>query len=381
MRTSVCFVLSLACTLGCLLSGPTAAQTCTVRPDGTGDYPTIQAAIDAGAEEILLTNGTFSGPGNRSIDFGGRDLIIRSENRNPRDCIIDCAGVGRGFDFHSGEGPSARVEAVTITNGFLASEHGAGIRCLGASPTIAGCWIMHNRTTGTGVGGGIFSYDGGPIIQDCRILANEAKHGGGLYITGNAGATITDCVISRNVASNCAGAILLSSQTSEVTELHGCRIFGNRASQRGGAIYCLNDDASRIIHCTITSNEGGLSPIYVYDGGTPHLEYSIVSTGQGQPILCDDGDDPVNPSIRCCNLIALERIEFCGTDEGCNISLDPGFTDADADDYTLRPDSPCRAGGHPNALCATMEWIGAVEATTQAVTEPSTWGRIKTRFE
>ncbi len=44
-----------------------------VSPDGTGDFPTIQAALDALPEGsiIELTDATFQGDGNRDLDFRG----------------------------------------------------------------------------------------------------------------------------------------------------------------------------------------------------------------------------------------------------------------------------------------------------------------------
>jgi hypothetical protein len=55
-----------------------------VRPDGSGDFPTIQSAVDAAAEgdTILLDDGVFTGDGNRDIQLFGKDLVIR--RRRPR---------------------------------------------------------------------------------------------------------------------------------------------------------------------------------------------------------------------------------------------------------------------------------------------------------
>jgi hypothetical protein len=43
-----------------------------VAPDGSGDAPTIQAAIDSSAPQdvVELADGTFIGPGNRDLDLG-----------------------------------------------------------------------------------------------------------------------------------------------------------------------------------------------------------------------------------------------------------------------------------------------------------------------
>jgi hypothetical protein len=49
---------------------PLVAAVLTVHSDGSGPYPTIQAAVNAAApaDTVELTMGTFFGPGNREID-------------------------------------------------------------------------------------------------------------------------------------------------------------------------------------------------------------------------------------------------------------------------------------------------------------------------
>ncbi|MHC4574297.1 MAG: S8 family peptidase, partial [Planctomycetota bacterium] len=73
-----------------------------------GQYPTIQEAIDHSWEDVTIwvADGTYTGDGNRDIDFLGKAITVKSEN-GPNDCIIDCAGTEtdphRGFYFHNGE--------------------------------------------------------------------------------------------------------------------------------------------------------------------------------------------------------------------------------------------------------------------------------------
>jgi hypothetical protein len=107
------------------------AATRTVAPDGSGDYPTIQAAIDAcdSLDVVELLDGVFTGPGNRNLDFGGKTITVRSHSDDPRACTIDCEGVGapydearRGFLFHSGEGPASVIRGLTITRGISGGE-------------------------------------------------------------------------------------------------------------------------------------------------------------------------------------------------------------------------------------------------------------------
>ena len=63
-----------------LSAAPAVADTYTVSPDGLGDYPTIQTAVDdAGDGDVIeLTDGTFTGDGNRDVVVPAVNLTIRS---------------------------------------------------------------------------------------------------------------------------------------------------------------------------------------------------------------------------------------------------------------------------------------------------------------
>jgi hypothetical protein len=65
-----------------------SGATHVVRPDGGGDFPTIQAAVHAAVDGdvVELTNGTFAGTGNRDIDLLGRALTVRSQSGDPAAC-------------------------------------------------------------------------------------------------------------------------------------------------------------------------------------------------------------------------------------------------------------------------------------------------------
>ena len=116
---------TIGCIALCVLFLTAAAQAATwvVKPDGTGDFPTIQAAIDAaaGGDVILLTDGLFVGAGNRDIDFRGKALTVRSASGHRAACIVDAEGTPgvprRGFDFQSAEGNDSMVSDITIRGG------------------------------------------------------------------------------------------------------------------------------------------------------------------------------------------------------------------------------------------------------------------------
>ena len=75
-----------------LFASPASATTYLVRPDGNGDFVTIQAAIDSAVagDIIELSDGVFTGDGNRDLDFLGKGITLRSQSGDPELCVIDC---------------------------------------------------------------------------------------------------------------------------------------------------------------------------------------------------------------------------------------------------------------------------------------------------
>jgi hypothetical protein len=66
-----------------------------LHPDGSGDAPTIQAAIDSAnfnGDVIELTDGVYTGPGNRDLYTSGKSFLLRSQSGNPAHCVIDLEG-------------------------------------------------------------------------------------------------------------------------------------------------------------------------------------------------------------------------------------------------------------------------------------------------
>jgi len=131
-----------------------------------GDYPTIQAGIDASinGDTVLVADGTYMGAGNRDINFEGKAIVVLSEN-GPQSCAIDCAHSGRGFQFDSMEPPEPVVCGFTIQNGKTEEyAHGGAIYCSHSSPTIIDCHILNNTSFN---GGGFRCVLSEPSLNNC----------------------------------------------------------------------------------------------------------------------------------------------------------------------------------------------------------------------
>jgi hypothetical protein len=260
-----------------LIVTPCAARTITVDDDGPADFNNIQAAIDDAndGDTIVVQPGTYTGEGNRDIDFRGKAITVRSTDPNDPQIvaatIIDCNGTiehpHRGFLFRRTEGADSVIDGLMITNGFapwsVHSEPGAGIYCRGISstlpgPTIRNCIITGNKARigdflpTDSAGGGIYG-SMGPIVN-CTIAGNAAERGGGIAdCTG----PIVNCSIAENTAKRGGG---IAGCTGRIVN---CTIAHNSAERGGGVADCTGP----LDNCLINGNSAGPDLTHWRGGG------------------------------------------------------------------------------------------------------------------
>ncbi len=336
----------------CVLWAQTpSAETFTVSPDGGGDYPTIQAAVFAAeaGDVIFLADGTFTGDGNRDVNFQGRAITVRSASGDPETCVIECEGSAsahhRAFVFQTEEDEASVIEGITIRGGY----HGWGgaIFCgPDERPEIRGCVFRANRASS--FGGAIYCGPGAsPQILSCIFQDNEADaFGGALYGDGGSDPLIETSILSRNSGPH-GGALFFRGANPM---LDRCTLTGNGADY-GGGIYC-NDKATVLVNQSIIAF--GSAGEAVYDDGLS------TATLTGCDVHGNAGGDWVG---------AID-----GQDEtGGNLAVDPQFCSPEPDDHQnwrLQSDSPC-----------VSEAIGACGAGCGiSPARSSTWSAIKARF-
>ncbi len=354
-----------------ILTGVAAqATTYVVAPDGSGDFPTIQAAVDAvvNGDVIELTAGTFSGPGNRDISFLGKAITIRSQSGHAEDCIVDAGGMPgnehRGFLFVSGEGPGSVLAAVTITGGYVGFPgfyaKGGGILCEGGSPTIQGCIFTENHATG--YGGGLCCHDyASPQILDCLFEANVSEaYGGGLAIVV-ASPQVERCVFRDNGASERGGGVLFHCIGGGPTaSFVDCTFIGNVAAWTGGGFSTASIAHATLTGCTFHNNRASVGGgLYCGGGSGLTLERTIVAfSAVGSAIHAEEPGDVL---LNCCDLYGNAGGDWIGYlinqyGQNGNIGLDPLFCDRHAGDVRLQEASPCAPFSAPNPEC---DLIGA----------------------
>lgn len=238
-----------------------------VNAQGTGDFPTIQAAVDSclGGEIIELEDGIFRGDGNRDVNYLGKAITIRSQTGNREACIIDCQGSAldphRGFLFITGEGAESVLQGLTIVNGYVAGQdtlrnRGGGVICAYASgPRMLNCAFCGN--TAEGGGGGVHCrWGAAPEITDCLFAGNHTDvSGGGLSMAWGCSVTVAQCSFENNTAAADGGGVGVYYDSEAA--LTACTLSGNSslsASSGGGGIACVYDPVVTISECIFSDN-------------------------------------------------------------------------------------------------------------------------------
>ncbi len=337
-----------------------------------GNEPTIQAGIDAcvDGDTVLVAAGTYTGDGNRDIDFMGKAIVVMSEN-GPEVTIIDCEGSNteyhRGFYFHNGEDSTSVLKGFTITNGNLSgggmniyysnptitncifsgnlANRGGGIYNDHSSPTITNCMFSGNSTIGSlASGGGMYNRNSSPTVTNCTFSGNSAigslSDGGGMFNDGFGFPTIRNCTFSGNWTDGDGGGMGNYQSYPMVTN---CTFTGNWAGSEGGGIYSVYSDPT-ITNCTFSQNDAEYACGGIFFGyGNPTVTNCILWDNGGDEIY---GGTPV---------VTYSDVQGGYTGKG-NFDVDPHFISFHGFDYFLHPTSPCVDAGDPSIEDGVSDW-------------------------
>ena len=184
------------------IGAPRSGAAIVVNWDGTGDYLTIQEALDASTngDSIVVypSDGSPNGAYVENIIFPIWPVTLTSTD--PLDPAVVAATIIDGDDygivvtFGSHTTLSSVMDGFTIQNGF--GIEGGGIYCDYGSPTIRHCTITSNNAS---YGGGILLLSSNAAIEYCTISNNNADEGAGVS-NWYGDPTLLGCTISGNYA-------------------------------------------------------------------------------------------------------------------------------------------------------------------------------------
>lgn len=340
----------------------TGAEVYLIRADGMGDFPTIQDGINAAAngDTLSLADGTFTGPGNRNLDYLGKSITVMGRSGDPDLAIIDCQGsLGdpqRGFHFQGEEASFSILRDITVTNGDVAGDGGA-ILCE-SSPTIINCVFRQNHAQR---GAAIFCDGGSPTVRESFFTQNEGRGQAGGMAFFASEAIVRDCTFTLNWGG--MGSALFLPDSSSVT-VEGSTLTMNNCSLDKGMIAV--DGNSRL-----------------------NLDRTIISHGNHHAVRCYDQGQI---TLADCNVFGNLDSDYSVsiyTQKGKdgNISADPRYCDAAGGDLDIRADSPCTEvnawngqliGAH-DVGCEAPTWFSDISSalpTTPANSGGVSWADI-----
>ncbi len=381
--------LCLAAVLTLPGTTPPLCRTWYVTVDGTGEAPTIQAAVDSAGpgDEILVAPGRYTWANQGGATFGlltffryNHHFTMRSV-AGPEATILDAQGQDRVIFFQGYN--HVTLDGFTITGGDAPASDDY-------------------------IGGGICVHiSEGDVIRNCIFTGNTADIGAGFWATSRCDTRLENCTFTGNHARVFAAGLGVGYSQSMVT-VSGCTVVGNTcdqlgagiallrstvlventvfadnvAAQRGGGLYASDTESATFLRCTFVGNkapEGG--GVYVKGISSIGIEQCVVAFSKLSGGLAVE--QTAAAAMGCCDVYANpggDEWPSWVVDLGGNFSADPLFCGLlGSGDYTLRADSPCLPGNHPGG--AACDRIGAEGVGCSDVpVEKTTWGRLKTLF-
>ena len=288
------------------------SATITVDDDGPADYSTIQAAIDAAEpnDVVVLQTGTYTGDGNRDIDFLGKTITVRSSDPYDPDIvestIIDCQGTEaeshRGFYFHD-EISNCIIKGITVCNGYVSGDyywesHGGAIFCNGSNPAISYCRFINNTAS---CGGALYLRDCNIKLSNCEISGNISHDLGGGIFSDESNVSFDHCIISENNAGS-GGA---GGYSTGCFDFKDCTIESNwREGIRATTVNLDNCIVRNNIVCGLKIIYGIIENSVFYGNWAPEFGAGILIGG------CDGG--PPDPLITNCTFFNNTAEEGAG---------------------------------------------------------------------
>jgi len=318
-------------------------QKYEVNPNETGDFISIQSAINYATEDdtLIVHNGTYS----ENIDLLGKALIIGSEYFTSGDpahiasTVIDGQLNGSTITISDISGSEIKLVGFTIQNG--SASDGGAIYSSNSNPVFEN--LIIKNSTASNSGGGIYlNNNSSAVLNKLTIINNSAQNGGGIYLDSS-NPTITNIVFSNNNADSTGGAISMYSNSNP--GIYNVVIYDNYSGLFGGAMQISNSNPT-INYSTIIANHGE------YHGGVLYLtnESEVVVTNSilydniPEQFFINDPEDSLTVSFsnvqggyenvdysHLASIVSSTLVTWAQS----NIDANPLFNDASNDDFSL----------------------------------------------
>jgi predicted outer membrane repeat protein len=274
--------------------GEAGAAIWRVRADGSGDRPTLQAALDevASGDSLLLGPGTYPGP----FLTVGKSFTLIGEEGAAATFLDGSASPGVRVLTLVESGHAVVLQGLTVRNGYAGGAdfpgvdgggigafctplvlmdcvftecwaliRGGAVYCAvnyipgvcdpAINPPFPGlvvvdCRFQDNKAFGEG--GAIYADDTYTSIESCTFEGNYAVQGAAVEIL-NLSLWMKGCVLERNTADFFGGALRASG--TMLVSIEESRFQANTCGYRGGAVEVRNAGLVSLVSCAFIGNE------------------------------------------------------------------------------------------------------------------------------
>ncbi|MCX5752279.1 MAG: S8 family serine peptidase, partial [Candidatus Krumholzibacteria bacterium] len=316
-----------------IVSGAAKNHLWHVYEDGSGDAPTITAAVEAAddGDSIFVHQGIYHEAGisvSKTLIIAGVDGAALT--------TVDGTGLGSGCFTFPAVSKVIWIGGFTIKNGST-TILGGGIYCSNSSVTIERCVVEHCYSPW--YGGGIAVTNASPAIRNVTFRSNQADHdGGGLYLSASS-SVVDSCIFHDNAVAGSGGAIAMINSTPQ---FGNCTVHHNSADAKGGGMY-------------------------VGTGGNPALTRCVISSAAAGGGIYGE-TTAIGATVACCDVFGNAGGDYAGsisdrTGIDDNISTDPVFCDVGVSppDLTISSFSPCAPALSPCAQLIGALGVGCVK--------------------
>jgi hypothetical protein len=225
--------------LSCLAATATAATV-------PGDYPTIQAAINA-VVAGSLPDGTVinvqAGVYAEALTINATSKSMAIRGAGPGQTIVNASSASRSALRIISSSGSVSIEGMTITGGVGVPGNGGGFTFQDASPFINN--VVFENNSGVDGGGGVLTRSDAQFAGSIIRTNTAARFGGGVVITTGSRPTFTNCQIRDNASGTGASGTgnIGSGGGVHVNDasptFRGSIITGNQSKFAGGGVFII----------------------------------------------------------------------------------------------------------------------------------------------
>ena len=243
------------------------------------DQPTIQAGIDVAAEgdTVLVADGTYTGVGNRDVDFDTLNIVLMSEN-GPDSTTLDCEGeLLRCLILDNAQDSTTVIQGFTIKN--------ADVGIWGSfSATLSNLKIQGCET-------GMSLLGGEPELIDVALSGNAS----GILCEGDGALELVRC----DFIGNFVGLLLYEGSA----ELDSC-LFRNSVES---GIRCEDGSAASCRNCTFKVNEIAVESYFAR--GHADLDSCLLDSN----VTAVSGDCRADSTVFSHNIYGIKRVFYSAT--------------------------------------------------------------------